>query len=139
MYNNLTHTLSTLLVEANQPLQPPFDRQFIMGELGIAEAEVGGGGGRVSKVPLLYGMVAAMRGEVKEQREKEREEKSEVSGKEEAGAVTAAARVETADVSTRPQRSSVGTGVEEKIVRKFEPVQQPQPYQAPHHRTHFSS
>ena len=136
-YNNLTHTLSTLLVEANQPAQPPFERHFLMGELGIAEAEVGSGSGAGARVPLLYGVVAAMRGEVKERREKEREEKFATTGKEEA-TVLRPAGSGASHVQQQAQRGSMGSvSVEEKgSVRLVESTHRP-PHQ-PQHRSYMS-
>jgi lisH domain-containing protein FOPNL len=57
LYNQLHHSLSVLIPESGQPVQPAFERAFIAHELGVVDSMAS------SQVPLLYTIVEGMRKE----------------------------------------------------------------------------
>jgi lisH domain-containing protein FOPNL len=59
-FNNYHHTLSVLIPESGQPLNPPFDRNYIARELQVAEDY------KSRSLPLLYGLVTGLAKETDE-------------------------------------------------------------------------
>ncbi|KAG1710714.1 Centrosomal protein 20 [Phytophthora capsici] len=53
-YNGYRHALSVFLPESGQPVEKPFDRQFLSSELNVTEDQ------RFTHVPLLYSIVASL-------------------------------------------------------------------------------
>ncbi|POM70196.1 Hypothetical protein PHPALM_13401 [Phytophthora palmivora] len=53
-YNGYRHALSVFLPESGQPVEKPFDRQFLSSELNVTEDP------RFTHVPLLYSIVASL-------------------------------------------------------------------------------
>ena len=57
-YNNYMHSSSVFIAESGQPIEPPFDRNFISKELNIVEDQSS------KKVPLLYSILFGLKKEI---------------------------------------------------------------------------